>query len=422
MEFFYTIREPLYQLIRRISPMGMQFIPSSRKKVFSTLFFIIFVMVSGVGIVVPLLPLYATNLGATGLYVSMIFASFSLSRTLLLPLFGRMSDKKGRKPFIMVGLLCYVLVSIALYVSTTVNQLIVIRFFQGVGSAMIFPVAQAYVGEITPQGSEGYSMGLFNLSMFISLSLGPMLGGVIQDIWTMETAFLWMGVLSFLGLLMCGVCLPPVKEEYSQPKDRYQGSWMFILKDWEIWSLCGFRYAYTASIGAIWSFLPLLADEKFALSTTKIGILVSFGVFVSGVLQVPMGLLSDRVNRSVMVYAGGILSAAGMGSIFFASGFGPLLLALGLFGLGGGISTPALTALSVQNGERKKAMGAVMSLMTTAHSLGMLTGALAAGIVMDMFSLDLVFPGAGIFMTMGTVFFIVIDLVQKKRNKNTGDF
>ncbi len=414
MEFLYTLREPLYQLLRQISSTGLQLIPSSQKKVFSTLFFITFVMVAGVGIVVPLLPLYATNLGATGLYVSMIFASFSLSRTLLLPLFGRMSDKKGRKPFIMTGLLFYVVVSFALYVSTTVNQLIIIRFFQGVGSAMIFPVAQAYVGEITPQGSEGYSMGLFNLSMFISLSLGPMLGGAIQDIWTMETAFLWMGVLSFLGLLMCAFWLPPVKEEYFQPKDRYQGSWTPILKDWEIWSLCGFRYAYTASIGAIWSFLPLLADQNFSLSATKIGILVSLGVFVSGVLQVPMGLLADRVNRSVMVCAGGMISAGGMGSIFFAGGFGQLLLAVGLFGLGGGIATPALTALSVQNGERKKAMGAVMSLMTTAHSLGMLTGSLFAGLIMDVFSLDLVFPGSGIFMTMGTVFFIVIDLLKKR--------
>ncbi|MBW2575913.1 MAG: MFS transporter, partial [Deltaproteobacteria bacterium] len=71
------------------------------KKIFGTLFFSIFGTVTGVGIVVPLLPVYAHNLGASGIYIGLIFGSFSLSRTFLLPYFGRYSDKKGRKPFIV---------------------------------------------------------------------------------------------------------------------------------------------------------------------------------------------------------------------------------------------------------------------------------------------------------------------------------
>ncbi|MBW2663313.1 MAG: MFS transporter, partial [Deltaproteobacteria bacterium] len=81
------------------------------KKIFGTLFFSIFAAVTGVGIVVPLLPVYAHDLGATGIYIGLIFGSFSLSRTFFLPYFGRLSDKKGRKPFIVAGLFTYALIS-----------------------------------------------------------------------------------------------------------------------------------------------------------------------------------------------------------------------------------------------------------------------------------------------------------------------
>ncbi|MEJ2097328.1 MAG: MFS transporter, partial [Deltaproteobacteria bacterium] len=83
------------------------------KKIFGTLFFSIFAAVTGVGIVVPLLPVYATELGASGLYIGFIFASFSLSRTMFLPYFGRLSDRKGRKKLIISGLLAYAVVSAA---------------------------------------------------------------------------------------------------------------------------------------------------------------------------------------------------------------------------------------------------------------------------------------------------------------------
>ncbi|MCK5098325.1 MAG: MFS transporter, partial [Desulfobacteraceae bacterium] len=143
-----------------------ELIPSSQKKVFVTLFFTIFITVTGVGIVVPLLPIFAHELGASGLYIGMVFGSFSISRTILLPVFGRLSDKKGRKPFILAGLLGYAVTSLAFMFTTSVESLIIVRFFQGIASAMIMPVVQAYVGEITDKGSEGYSMGLFNMSMF----------------------------------------------------------------------------------------------------------------------------------------------------------------------------------------------------------------------------------------------------------------
>ena len=163
------------------------------KSIFSTLFFSIFATVTGVGIVVPLLPVYAHDLGAGGLYIGLIFGAFSLSRSVLMPYFGRQSDKKGRKPYIVPGMFAYTLISIAFVFSKNINSLIVLRFVQGAASAMLLPVIQAYVGDITPRGREGFTMGIFNMSLFLGLSLGPLLGGVIKDHFSLNAAFFQHG-------------------------------------------------------------------------------------------------------------------------------------------------------------------------------------------------------------------------------------
>ncbi|WP_232508035.1 MFS transporter [Desulfobacula toluolica] len=374
------------------------------------MFFAIFSTVTGVGIVVPLLPVYANDLGATGIYVGLIFGSFSLSRTFLMPLFGRLSDQKGRKPFILAGLFTYTLISIAFMFSNNVETLILLRFVQGAGSAMIMPVVQAYIGEITPAGSEGYAMGLFNLSSFLSLSLGPLMGGGIKDLWSLDAAFMCMGVLSGIGLLLCIFFLPPTTEEKTKSLKTGVIPWSNLLTDKSILSIFIFRYAYTSCIGIIWCFLPVFADTEFNLSGSLTGVLVMLGVFISGILNIPMGYVADRANKRMMILAGGILSTIGMLLLFQASCFYDLVVAISIFGVGGGISMPAIMGYAVIKGDEKKAMGSVISIITVAHSLGMLTGSMAAGLVMDFFSLRLSFPCGMIIMALGTlVFFIMAD-------------
>ncbi len=408
MSQFYSVKESLSQFYISVVKNSKGIIPTEQKSVFLTLFFAIFSTITGVGIVVPLLPVYANDLGASGLYIGLIFGSFSLSRTFLLPYFGRLSDRKGRKPLIIAGLSIYTLLSIAFILSSRVETLILIRFVQGAGSAMIMPVVQAYVGEITPEGSESYSMGLFNLSMFLSLSLGPMMGGSIKEIFSLDTAFICMGAFSGIGLLLCIFFLPPVGQETARSSNRDIIAWSKLIKDFGLIRLFSFRYAYVACIGVIWTFLPLFADTTFNLPGSLIGLLATLGVFVSGVLSLPMGYAADRVNKDVMAVCGGVLSTVGMAMLFWASSFMDLLIGVSVFGFGGGISMPAIMGYAVIKGEEKKAMGSVMSIMTVAHSLGMLTGSMAAGFAVDFLSLRLSFLcGAGIMAT-GTFLFLMI--------------
>ncbi len=418
MDFFYAIYEPVSQAAGRIMAKGYRAIPSDNKKVFITLFFIIFINVAGVGIVVPLLPIYAHNLGAAGIYVAMIFGAFSISRAVFLPMFGSMSDRKGRKPFILGGLVTYLLVALAFVWSSRVETLIALRFIQGAGSAMIMPVVQAYVGEIASDGTEGYSMGLFNLSMFLSLSLGPVMGGVIEQAWSLNAAFYCMAALSSIGAIICLIFLPPLSEERIQKKHRSPASLSMVVRDWELAGLVAFRYAYTSCIGIIWCFMPLYASHRFGLNGGKIGLLVTAGVFVSGILQVPLGYAADRWNRKIMVVCGGVLSAAGILYPFWAASFSDLLTGVSLFGVGGGIAMPALTALAVVKGEEKQAMGSVMSIMTSAHSLGMFTGSVMAGLSMDFFSLSYAFPCGALIMGLGVLAFPVLYFRKGHHNED----
>lgn len=383
-----------------------ELIPTKHKGIFITLFFAIFTTVTGVGIVVPLLPVYANDLGASGIYVGLIFGAFSISRTFLLPVFGRMSDQKGRKPFIVTGLSAYTLLSIGFVLSQNIETLIILRFLQGAGSAMIMPVVQAYIGEITPDGSEGYSMGLFSLSMFFSLSLGPLMGGGVKDIWSLDAAFICMGILSGIGLLLCIFFLPAVSREKLKTSKDELTAWADLVKDKGIISLFIFRYAYTSCIGIIWCFLPLFADTQFNLSSSLTGVLVMLGVFVSGLLHLPMGYAADRVSKKMMIFCGGLLSTFGMLIPLWAASFYDLVIAVSIFGIGGGISMPAVMACAVIKGDEKKAMGSVMSIITVAHSMGMLTGSMAAGFAMDFFSLRLAFPCGTFIMLAGTLVFM----------------
>jgi MFS transporter, DHA1 family, multidrug resistance protein len=377
------------------------------RRVFCTLFFALFTTITGVGIVVPLLPVYAHDLGARGLYIALIFSAFSLSRTCFLPLFGKASDKKGRKPFIIIGLLAYTFISLAFILSENVETLIVIRFVQGIASAMIMPVTQAYVGDITPAGSEGFSMGVFNISVFLGLSIGPLAGGFINDHYSLNAAFACMGFFAFIAFALALIFLPPIEHERKRSQERVPATWNILLRDRNITGLIFFRFAYTACIGIIWSFLPVFAESEFSLTSSSIGILVMLGVFISGLLQTPMGYLSDRFNRKTMGVLGGLLTCYATLSLGWAEGFHDMFLANVLFGLGGGISMPAVTALAVAEGNKTDSMGSVMGLFTMGHSLGMLVGSMAAGLMMDLFNLRQAFFLGSITMFLGVIVFLV---------------
>ncbi len=383
---------------------------SFNRNIFWTLCFSIFTAVTGVGIVVPLLPVYARDLGASGFFIGMIFGAFSLSRTAALPWFGAISDRKGRKPFITTGMLCYAAVSLAFMGANSVAFLLAIRFLQGIASAMIMPVLQAYVGDITPEGRESSLMGTFNMAIFLGLSLGPILGGWINQHWNLDVAFASMGALALASFALCLFHLPPVASEPSrQTSDPGDHRWRRVLCNRQVAGLFAYRLIYTACIGIIWGFLPLYLDMTFGYSSSLVGLVVTTGVFVSGIVQTPMGWMADWIrDKRWMVVLGGIWAALALWGFQWAEGKTGFLVTSVFFGIGGGMSMPALMGLAVEEGVRVQAMGSLMSVLTMAHSIGMLAGALTAGILMDSAKLGSAFGTGAFAMVLGIGLFWIL--------------
>jgi DHA1 family multidrug resistance protein-like MFS transporter len=386
-------------------------------KIFTALFLAVFVTILGVGIVTPLLPVYAHELGASAFQIGLIFGAFSLTRTLFVPYFGKLSDIRSKKPFLTLGMFLYFLVSLFYLVSSNVHALILIRLGQGFASAMIFPVAQAYVGTITPKNKEGFTMGLFNLSLYGGLSFGPIMGGVVKDLLNIQCSFLTMGAFSFLGFALCLFLLPSEKgyEGRQSSATKKPIPYLRLVKEPAVFSLFTFRFCFTTGIGLIWAFLPLLANTRLHLSSSAIGFVVMISVLVSGVFQTPMGFLADRFSKRLLMTLGGILGAGSLFLVPAASSFAELFLVSGLFGLAGGIAIPALMALGVIEGRRLEAMGSIMGLLAMAHSLGMLIGPLLAGIIIDLFSFSVLFTIGTLFLLTGSFIFVAMHRASQEQ-------
>ncbi len=360
----------------------------------------LFATMLGNGVVIPFIPIYAQEFGASGVAVGILFGAHSASRTFLLPLIGRASDRHGRKAFLLWGLFCYALSSVAYLLANSLLTLIVIMALQGIATAMVQPVSMAYVGDLTPKGKEGAYAGYVNTAFLGGVAGGPILGGVIKDLFNMQASFILLGVLSLLSLLLLLFFLPEVQKQHVVEK-KEEASWRTILSSRPILGVSLFRVAYALSSTLIWVFVPLLSASLLPLTTSQVGALISLNVLISAVLQAPCGRLSDHMNKAVLIGIGGLISAVSLAGFPLASTFWHLLGLNALVGAGFGLAYPAHMALAMEH-TPGSSMGTVMSALLTVHSFGMTIAPPVFGIVVDYYDLSSMFYSAGLLSVVCT--------------------
>ena len=360
----------------------------------------LFATMLGNGVVIPFIPIYAQEFGASGVAVGILFGAHSASRTFLLPLIGRASDRHGRKAFLLWGLFGYALSSVAYLLADSLLTLIVIMALQGIATAMVQPVSMAYVGDLTPKGKEGAYAGYVNTAFLGGVAGGPILGGVIKDLFNMQASFILLGVLSLLSLLLLLFFLPEVDKQHVSEKKEIV-SWRTILSSRPILGVSLFRVAYALSSTLIWVFVPLLSASLLPLTTSQVGALISLNVLISAVLQAPCGRLSDHMNKAVLIGIGGLISAVSLAGFPLASTFWHLLGLNALVGAGFGLAYPAHMALAMEH-TPGSSMGTVMSTLLTVHSFGMTIAPPVFGIVVDYYDLSSMFYSAGLLSVVCT--------------------
>ncbi|MGA7144749.1 MAG: MFS transporter, partial [Desulfobacterales bacterium] len=172
------------------------------KKIYITLFIATVITMAGLGIIDPILPLYAKSMKATGIQLGIIFAGFALSRSIFAPIIGQYSDRHGRKNLMIAGLALFTVVSASFVYAKSPLALTLIRLVQGFSVVLVTPVTQAYIGDLTPVGKEGKYMNLFFMSFFAGMAIGPYLGGYLTDQFNMKVPFYAMGGMSLVVMLL----------------------------------------------------------------------------------------------------------------------------------------------------------------------------------------------------------------------------
>jgi DHA1 family multidrug resistance protein-like MFS transporter len=372
------------------------------KKAFFVLVSTMLISMLGFGIVVPLLPIYAEQMGASDLQIGLINAGFSLMVLVMLPIMGPLSDRFGRKVFLCTGLAILTVASLSFIWAQTPTQLILVRIFQGIGASMHLPIAQAYLGDITPKGEEGKWMGHFNAILFSSMSIGPLFGGVLTDLFSATTTFLVMSALCLIGLIAALIFLPEVAKRVVAQR---QGSvFEGLRKSRIIRGIFAFRTTVGFSNACIMTFLPVFASEKLGLSILLIGVLIASRTPLS-FLQSYTGGLADRHNRRALVIIGSLASIIFIALIPLSVGFWSVLIIYALLAIGVAFAMPAATAYVVEEG-RIFGMGASMALFMMAMQIGNGFGPVILGSIADFMGLESAFYAAAVIMVLGVAAFV----------------
>ncbi len=378
------------------------------REIFITLFVATCATQIGMGIISPILPLYADTFSANALSIGLVFAAFAFARTFLAPLVGRMSDRVDRRKVILVGLVGYVAVSFLYTLATSLWHLGFLRFLQGAAAVMVTPIAQAYIGDLTPKGKEGRYLSLFYSSMFIGMAMGPIIGGGLTELWSYNAAFLTMAVLSLAALGLVAAILPksthPKAQRSSEGKKAVGISELIkndAVKAISIyWITRGFwRQGFN-------TFYPLFAAGVGGLGEASIGLVLTVHLLGGGLLQIPFGWLADRYPRFPQIVIGSTLAPLAMIPILFVKQTWVVILVAFLMGAFGALARAAILATRVELG-REHGMGMMAGLQSGAFGAGQMFGPLVCGVLVDLVGVKSVFPFGASVGILGTVLLVI---------------
>ena len=383
------------------------------KRTFIALYMAVFMSSLGLGILSPILPAYVDSFSASSFIMGIVFGVYSAARTLFMLPVGILSDRFGRKPFILSGLLLFAVVSPLYAMAGNVYQLMLVRFFQGIAAAMLLPVAMSAIGDLSPRGREGFIMGSFTSAFFAGLGFGPLIGGFMSDKYSMAAAFYSMGVMSLAALVFTVFALPSQQGEFggkeapevtsgfSRGQKRH-----FIIMDRPMAGLFFFRFTRAVGIGLVWVIMPLYAVKSLSLSAFQVGILLSVNTFITTLLQSPFGHLSDRFGHMKAITAGSVLAGAAVAFIGWSRDFGDLLYISAFLGVSGALIVPAGSALAVSLG-RTRGMGRTMGLYNASLSLGTMLGPVIGGALLDLANVQAVFLSGSMLGLLGLLILIL---------------
>jgi DHA1 family tetracycline resistance protein-like MFS transporter len=345
------------------------------------IFVTVFIDLIGFGIVIPVLPYYVegSRFNASPSMVGLLFASYSIMQLFFTPVLGRLSDKHGRRPILLISLLGTAAGFLILGLATTLWMLFLGRIIDGISGGNI-STAQAYIADVTTPENRAKGMGMIGAAFGLGFIFGPAIGGVLSR-WGIEVPFLFAAGLSLANATLLYFVLPEtVTKDHPAKASAATGRWGQLfeaLKQKRLAFVLAVYFLFIVAFSIMTSSFALFTMFRFGFDAHDTGWLFVYVGVIGAVIQGGLiGRLVKLFGEPRLVIAGALLFAVSLFTIPLTgphTGLATLLLVGALFAVGNALSTPSLTSLaskSVGRAEQGGVLGVTQSVASLARAVG----------------------------------------------------
>jgi DHA1 family tetracycline resistance protein-like MFS transporter len=360
-----------------------------RKGSLLTIFLVVFIDLVGFGIVIPILPYYASQYGASAWQLGWLMTVYSLMQFLVSPLWGRLSDRIGRRPVLMVSIFGTAVSMVMLGFAPSLLWLFIARTFAGICAANI-STAYAYIADVTTDENRAKGMGMIGAAFGLGFIFGPAIGGVLSRYGYSMPMFFGAG-LAVINLVFAFFKLeePPLSAEVrsAHRAKRFDfKSISSVLSDPRTRLAIGLFFLVTFAVTQMEVIFAIYLNSLFGLNAQQAGeLLAVMGIVMVGIQGGAIGKLAKRFGEPrLIVFGCGVCSLAlfGFGSFNVLAW---IVVALCFLALGHGVLHPSLSSLA-SKGAGADRRGATMGVFQSAGSLARVVGPPCAGFLYDQWS------------------------------------
>ncbi len=348
------------------------------------LFAIFFIWASGTGAMQLARPLMAASLGANIFFVSVLLASNSLARMVASPITGLLSDRFGRRPLVIMGIVLRGTSALLSYFSTSYEQFLIFEFFGGIGISIFATGASIIVADVSTEHQRGRAVALRGMSLRLGTALGPLIGAVLTGLFGLRAILLFNGITK---LLVLGMVLTMVRETRPEPVTGGQrGATRLNRNDWKALVSAPYLAVAAATLvigmmelaGAAGGVLTLMAKNDLGLNPSVVGNLLTLAGLVALAVSFPNGLLVDRFGRKPTLIPGLCLFAVFAAALSSRPDVGLVVLAMVFYGVADGMcqGSAQVFAMDLAPPARR---GAFMGIWQLYGNLGGLISPIIAG-------------------------------------------
>ncbi|MBC7250310.1 MAG: MFS transporter [Anaerolineae bacterium] len=364
---------------------AVQMNANNRRQITILSFTLVVVMV-GYGMVIPLFPFYIEKMGASGGHLGLLISTSALLELLFGPVWGGISDRTGRKPILLLGLVGYGLSSLLFGLSTQLWMLFASRALSGVLSSATATTALAYISDSTSERDRGGGMGMLGAAAGLGLILGPALGGWLGGN-SLSLPFFLAAASSLMALVLAALWLPEsLPAEARQREGRVRtvrvSEWWHALGG-PVGLLLFMLFLVSFALTNFESIFGLYAAQKLGYGPERVGTILAVVGLVSTLGKaILIGPLTRRWGEAPIIKVSLAASAAGFVILLLATTYPTVLLATGVFILSKTLLRTVIISLASKRAT--VGQGTTMGLSNSFMNLGRIAGPIWAGFIFDV--------------------------------------